>query len=156
MLDGQRRREAETRYQPGKLAIGIASLKFGTNLLHCMSPLLAQSGHPYTLCQCPLLGVKRTSRGHALISAFDPKRTLGSRQGSQIAGAPARWPIKTKVCPKIARNHRTHLLAKARGIWVSDIAAQGPLCLCDPNALIDVRHGRRFAQAALKSCGSTE
>jgi hypothetical protein len=30
-------------------------------LLHCMSPLLAQSGHPNTLNQCPLLGVKRIS-----------------------------------------------------------------------------------------------
>ena len=29
-------------------------------LLHCMSPLLAQSGHHDTLNQCPLLGVKRT------------------------------------------------------------------------------------------------
>src|SRR5262249_37103574 len=26
--------------------------------------------------QCPLLGVKRTSHGHAPMSAFDPKRTL--------------------------------------------------------------------------------
>jgi hypothetical protein len=30
-------------------------------MLHRMSPLLAQSGHPSTLNQCPLLGVKRTS-----------------------------------------------------------------------------------------------
>jgi hypothetical protein len=29
-------------------------------LLHRMSPLLAQSGHPKALNQCPLLGVKRT------------------------------------------------------------------------------------------------
>jgi len=39
-------------------------------------PLLAQSRHPDTLNECPLLGVKRTSRGQALMSAFDPKRTF--------------------------------------------------------------------------------
>ena len=31
------------------------------DLLQCMSPLLAQSGHPNTLNQCLLSGVKRTS-----------------------------------------------------------------------------------------------
>jgi hypothetical protein len=36
---------------------------------------LAQSGHPDTLSQCPLLGVKRTSIGSTAMSAFDPKRT---------------------------------------------------------------------------------
>jgi hypothetical protein len=30
-------------------------------LLQCMSPLMAQSGHPNRACRCPLLGVKRTS-----------------------------------------------------------------------------------------------
>jgi hypothetical protein len=33
---------------------------------------LAQSGHPTVVCQCPLLGVKRTSIGIAAMSAFDP------------------------------------------------------------------------------------
>src|SRR5262249_44735375 len=37
--------------------------------------LLAQSRHPDTLIQCPLLGVKRTSLRHVAMSAFDPKRT---------------------------------------------------------------------------------
>src|SRR5262249_403763 len=46
------------------------------NLLHSMSPLLAQSGHHGAEFQCLLLVVKRTSRGHALMSAFDPKRTF--------------------------------------------------------------------------------
>jgi hypothetical protein len=41
-------------------------------------PLLAQSGHPDTLDQCPLLGVKRTCKVSGLMSAFDPKRTLAS------------------------------------------------------------------------------
>ena len=35
--------------------------------------------HPNTHNRCPLLGVKRTSRGRASMSAFDPKRTLGGR-----------------------------------------------------------------------------
>jgi hypothetical protein len=38
--------------------------------------LLAQSGHPETLNQCPLLGVKRTSPKRPAMSAFDPKRTF--------------------------------------------------------------------------------
>src|SRR6516225_6139192 len=38
--------------------------------------LLAQSGHFATEFQCLLLGVKRTSRGHAPMSAYDPRRTL--------------------------------------------------------------------------------
>src|SRR6516164_10845604 len=36
-------------------------------------PLLAQSGHFTAEFQCLLLGIKRTSRGQALMSAFDPK-----------------------------------------------------------------------------------
>ena len=36
-----------------------------------MSPLLAQSGHPNSLHQCPLLGVKRTWCGRTSMSAFD-------------------------------------------------------------------------------------
>jgi DNA-binding IscR family transcriptional regulator len=31
-----------------------------TKLLQCISPLVAQSGHPTVAPQCPLLGVKRT------------------------------------------------------------------------------------------------
>jgi hypothetical protein len=41
-------------------------------LLHCMSPLLAQSGHPTVVRQCPLLEVKRTSMVGNPMSAFDP------------------------------------------------------------------------------------
>jgi hypothetical protein len=36
---------------------------------------LAQSGHHSRLRQCPLSGVKRTSRIQSVMSAFDPKRT---------------------------------------------------------------------------------
>src|SRR5215471_3202471 len=44
-------------------------------MLHRVSLLLAQSGHSTVEFRCPLLGVKRTSRGHRTMSAFDPKRT---------------------------------------------------------------------------------
>src|SRR5262249_13194830 len=60
-------------------AIGACRCRRGdriaTKLLQCMSPLLAQSGHPDDDSECPLLGVKRTSRRCASMSAFDPKRT---------------------------------------------------------------------------------
>jgi len=39
-------------------------------LLHCICPLLAQSGHSSCTQQCPLLGVKRTSLGHRGMSAW--------------------------------------------------------------------------------------
>jgi hypothetical protein len=38
----------------------------------------AQSGHPDLLNQCPLLGVKRTSRFDRVMSASDPKRTYAA------------------------------------------------------------------------------
>jgi putative tryptophan/tyrosine transport system substrate-binding protein len=48
-------------------------------LLHCRSPLLAQSGHPSRAQQCPLLGEERTWELTARMSANDPKRSsLGS------------------------------------------------------------------------------
>src|SRR6516164_9947921 len=53
-------------------------------------PLLAQSGHSTTESQCPLLGVKRTSRGYALMSAYDPKRT-------SVANAVRRWTVLSYV-----------------------------------------------------------
>ena len=37
--------------------------------------LLALSGHSRLTDQCPLSGVKQTSRLDAFMSAFDPKRT---------------------------------------------------------------------------------
>jgi hypothetical protein len=36
---------------------------------------LALSGRLEAADECPLLGVKRTWRRHAVMSAFDPKRT---------------------------------------------------------------------------------
>src|SRR5262249_52024556 len=41
---------------------GHKQTHFCRPMLQCMSPLLAQSGHPKSLNQCPLLGVKRTSQ----------------------------------------------------------------------------------------------
>src|SRR5215469_890 len=53
-----------------------------------MSPLLTQSGHRAAEFQCPLSRVKRTPPEHALMSAFDPKRTLHfgrlSRSGATL------------------------------------------------------------------------
>ena len=48
-------------------------------------PLLAQSGHPDALNQCPLLGVKRTLVAPPPMSAFDPKRTW--RRPAKITGS---------------------------------------------------------------------
>jgi hypothetical protein len=47
-------------------------------ILHCVSPLLAQSRHPDRLNQCLLLEVRRTWFGSAPMSAYDPKRTLAA------------------------------------------------------------------------------
>ena len=46
-------------------------------LLHCTSPLLAQSRHKQLHRTCPLSGVKRTCAEHHAMSANDPKRTSG-------------------------------------------------------------------------------
>jgi hypothetical protein len=42
---------------------------------HCDVRLLALSGHRRAANQCPLSGVKQTSRFDCAMSAFDPKRT---------------------------------------------------------------------------------
>src|SRR5215203_5625685 len=49
--------------------------------------LLAQSRHELVHCTCPLLGVKRTSRLRAVMSANDPKRTLGLSGRSSLGRA---------------------------------------------------------------------
>jgi hypothetical protein len=56
-------------------------------------PLLAQSGHPKSLQECPLLAVKRTLIGRAAMSAYDPKRT------SALIVAPS-------VCSRIIHSQR--------------------------------------------------
>ena len=49
---------------------GTAAVEF-----YSKCPLVAQSGHSNHSRECPLLGVKRTSQGIAVMSAYDPKRT---------------------------------------------------------------------------------
>jgi hypothetical protein len=51
-----------------------------------MSLLLAQSGHPDTLNQCPLPGVKQTSAERAGMSLIDPERKSSDRRPSQPTG----------------------------------------------------------------------
>jgi hypothetical protein len=53
-------------------------------LLHRVMSLLAQSGHHDRRYLCPLSGVRRTSPEHALMSAFDPKRTSARPSSSKF------------------------------------------------------------------------
>src|SRR6516164_5861697 len=76
-----------------------------------MSPLLAQSGHAHHTQRCPLLGVKRTSGGDALMSAFDPKTLtpyLDQQRGSceDITRLPSIWPA-----PRVVARSKTVSLA---------------------------------------------
>jgi hypothetical protein len=57
-------------------------------------PLMAQGGHPGTLNQCPLSGVKGKSRGHASMSANDPKRISGPVHSARAQGAGSNWRRK--------------------------------------------------------------
>jgi len=54
--------------------LGLAATLPAKLVGHVMS-LLAQSGHPDTLNQCPLSGVKRIFSQLTSMSAFDPERT---------------------------------------------------------------------------------
>jgi hypothetical protein len=44
---------------------------------------MAQSGHPKRAHECPLSGVKRTSKFKSVTSAFDPNRTSVPSFGGQ-------------------------------------------------------------------------
>src|SRR5262249_12850348 len=78
-------------------------------LLQCMSPLLAQGGHPDALNQCPLLGLKRTF-GSGLLKVGSLNVDRGSRTQvievvnqsmSALAPAPARGanrPTRLYLC----------------------------------------------------------
>jgi hypothetical protein len=61
-------------------------------------PLLAQSGHAVCTDECPLSGLKRTSRFQSVMSGFDPKRTLvewravGGTAARMIVSV-AQWPL---------------------------------------------------------------
>ena len=50
-------------------------------MLRCMSLLMAQSRHPDRVGECPLSGVKRTSKFKSVTSAFDPNRTSADAVG---------------------------------------------------------------------------
>jgi ABC transporter substrate binding protein len=63
-----------------------------TELLQCMSLLMAQSGHQMAAGECPLSGVNQTRRGHREMSVDDPFRTS--------------WPQLASCC------HRTEPDAK--------------------------------------------
>ena len=58
-----------------------------------MSLLLAQSGHHGRANQCPLSGVKRTSRLQTVMSAFDPKRTFGADFCYDAQWEPLSWHV---------------------------------------------------------------
>src|SRR5262245_48159989 len=64
-----------------------------------MSPLLAQSGHPWLHRTCPLSGVKQTCCFAVHMSAFDPKRTsvLGPTRRFCCANQPSRSNLKLPV-----------------------------------------------------------
>ena len=52
------------------------SLRISDMTLMGLCPLVAHSGHRCGTQQCPLSGVKRTSKFESVTSAFDPKRTF--------------------------------------------------------------------------------
>jgi len=58
---------------------------------------MALSGHVARAAECPLLGVKRTSHGHAAMSAFDPKRTSELRWRSPLQRARASTPMMVRL-----------------------------------------------------------
>src|SRR5262249_52049825 len=90
------------------IARSLSSLRF---MLHCMSLLLAQSGHPNTLNQCPLLGVKRTSRKALRMSAFDPS---GHLVGARYDRLQRCQTIGQRSWPRLQNQRRFDLVQRAR------------------------------------------
>jgi hypothetical protein len=67
---------------------GMGVKRTSRGVMRCR--LMAQSGHPSVVRQCPLLGVKRTLQFHGHMSAFDPTRTsTGSAYVSLSRQCPA-------------------------------------------------------------------
>ena len=97
-------------------------------LLHCMSPLMAQSGHPAPEFQCSLLGVKRTSHLTGAMSAFDPKRTSVVAEtcgGRSRCGGPPQSPAPgcgEKYCS--LSGFPSHSLESAGGAFLTVIFGQ--------------------------------
>jgi hypothetical protein len=62
-------------------------------------PLLAQSGHPWLHCTCPLLGVKRTCLFAPQVSAFDPERKKRAVRPLEVSvAASGRVPREHRLC----------------------------------------------------------
>jgi hypothetical protein len=69
------------------------------HMLQCMSPLVAQSRHLDRADECPLSGVKRTSKFKSVTSAFDPFETWATKD---FRGAKLVHPASLSVissCP---------------------------------------------------------
>src|SRR5262249_12559033 len=90
---------------------------------------MAQSGHSQTEFQCRLLGVKRTSRVHAPMSAFDPKRT--SRH-------PTTWPTAAHRMSYCGQLWEIHESQRCQMIIKHDGATPriDPAAWIAPNAVI--------------------
>ena len=57
---------------------------------------MAQSRHPDRVGECPLSGVKRTSKFKSVTSAFDPKRICAACPSIQAATARFRKPVRPR------------------------------------------------------------
>src|SRR5262245_8293369 len=68
-----RSRHLDRHLAPGRNVIMWCALSRSRACDQCT--LLAQSGHCFLRCECPLLGVKRTWAIALQMSAYDPKRT---------------------------------------------------------------------------------
>jgi hypothetical protein len=65
--------------------------------------LLALSGHRRAADQCPLSGVKRTSKIHGVTSAYDPERTLAGKVDRGIERAASKWRRRRHAAATCAR-----------------------------------------------------
>ena len=65
---------------PPRLSVPCENRSIQTDV-QAQLPLLAQSRHPDRVSECPLSGVKRTSRFECVMSGFDPNRTLHAALG---------------------------------------------------------------------------
>jgi hypothetical protein len=76
---------------------------------------MAQSGHCAAEFQCPLLGVKRTSGFHDVMSVFDPYRTSIAEDRRSAPQALERCQKNGRISKLVA----TYIAAKSRGVIVN-------------------------------------